>query len=364
MKQIISTIILCTLILTGCQKSGYNKETNADNSLKSKVSNWLGKQQFPSTPIRNQRVQSLVQHLDYERIYTEVLNNGESFIIVPVRAGFQTINNKNKNPLNSLVLTVDKNDKIRSGRIMQFVPESGPTPEKLPANTIHNIFNGKPVEAAGSYTSLAVWDHYMFQLTYKDGELTNAKMMEPEGGYANYISSRTSGCIDWYIVTTLYLNGQIVDQQYEYIGTTCDGCVPQEPTLESIGCEGNGDGSQSGSPPPPMPEPVNKQVQWTVKADAEGGWHVDSYEFLQGAKPAPPLVAYFTAITHQNDAIFNSVASNQPGYSTWHKLAISTGVTGGGSSCQSQVAGKVTCAIRQDVSVSNAKGWLAVTEFP
>jgi hypothetical protein len=364
MKATIALYAFCLLLIAGCKKDSQHDETTTDSSLINKISSWLTAQQHTGTPLRNQKIQLLSQYLDYERVYTEYLNNGEKFIVVPVKQGFKTINNKNKNPLNTLVLTLDRTDKIRSGKIIQFVPETGTTPERLDRNTLHNIFNSKPVTMDGAFTALAIWDHYMFELDYKEGKLAKSKTMEPEGGYANYRNARTNGCIDWFIVTTLYVNGQIINQYYEYVGTTCDGCTPQDPNAESIGCEGNGDGSPIGSLPPPESEPVNKQVQWTVKTDATLGWHVDSYEFLQGAKPAPPAVSYFTAITHQNDAIFNSTQIGNPAYTTWQRLALTQGITPGGGAASSTISGKTNNSAEGDKPVSNAKGWTAVTEFP
>jgi hypothetical protein len=363
MKATIALIVLCLLIMTGCKKDSQNEQDLSNNGITSKVNTWLATQQHASTPLRNQKIDFLKQHIDYDHITFEELNNGERFIIVPVKSGFKTVNNKNKNPLNTLVLTLDRTDKIRSGKIIQFVPEIGATPERLEGNTLHSIFNNKPVTMDGSFTALAIWDQYMFQLSYKDGKMVNSKTMEPEGGYANYRNARTSGCIDWFIVTTLYVNGQIINQYYEYVGTTCDGCTPQDPNAESIGCEGNGDGSPGGSPFP-EPEVMSKQVQWTVKADALLGWHVDSYEQLNGVRPFLPVLSYFTSIVHQNDAIFNSAQSNNPAYTTWQRLAITTGLTTGGGAASSTISGKINNAIEGERSISNAQPWTAVIEFP
>lgn len=363
MKATIALYAFCLMLIAGCRKDNKNGQSMPSNELNSKINNWLTTQQYPKTPERNQKIDLLRQYLDYDHISFEDLNSGERFMIIPVKPGFKTVNNKNNNPLNSLVLTLDKTDKIREGKIIQFVPESGIAPDRLPQNTIHKIFNSKPVTFNGSFTALAVWDQYMFRLDYKEGTPTALKTMEPQGGWVNFNNSRTSGCIDWYLVTTLTVNGIVVSQTYEYVGTTCGGCTPQDPNAESLGCEGNGDG-EAGFPPPPMPEPVSKQVQWTVKADATLGWHVDSYEFLQGAKPAAPLVPYFTAISHQNDAIFNSTQPGNPAYTTWQRLAITQGVTPGGGAASSTISGKTTNSAEGDTPVSNAKGWTAVTEFP
>jgi hypothetical protein len=101
-----------------------------------------------------------------------------------------------------------------------------------------------------------------------------------------------------------------------------------------------------------------------VKADAVARWHVDSYEQLNGVRPFLPVLSYFTSIVHQNDAIFNENGTGSSYYSTWQRLAVTTGLTPGGGAASSTISGKVTNIAEGDSPVSNAKGWTAVTEFP
>jgi hypothetical protein len=95
--------------------------------------------------------------------------------------------------------------------------------------------------------------------------------------------------MDWYIVTTYHCAD----------GTTCDDCTPLDPNLASLECPGNGEGG-GGNGGLATFTPVTKLVQWTVKADAGLGWHIDSYEKLDGMKPPAGSIElpYFTAITH------------------------------------------------------------------
>lgn len=357
MKALTALYFLCMVLIAGCKKDSPDDQATHDNNLTAKINTWLNSLQHTGTVERNQKVQLLQQYLDYDRAYFEDLNNGERFIIVPVKAGFKTINNKNKNPLNNLVLILDKTGNIRSGKIMQFVPGSGTAPAQLPRNTMHDIYNSQPVAVNGSFTAITVWDQYLYRLDYKDGQLSKSATMQPKDGPA-----QARGCTDWYIVTTIYINGEIFDQSYEYIGTTCDGCTPMDPNLESLGCDGNGE--IPGGPPVAEPELMSKQVLWTVKANTTLGWEVKSYEQLNGIRPAWPVLSYFTSIVHLNDAAFNVYQPSFPGYTTWQRLAVTTNITPGGGAASATVSGKIYNSVQGDLAISNAQPWTAVTEFP
>jgi hypothetical protein len=366
MKQIKLLLMLGILINWSCHKSDNNGLP--ENGVKSKISNWLVAEQKRATPEKSQKIQELARYLDYDRIYTEDHYGGMKFIVVPVKSGYKMINNKDKNPLNHLLLTIDANGAIKYGKIMQFVPETGLTPEKLPENTFHDMSNGGEVKVNGSFRATSVGDRFMSETEYKDGKMVKSNWMKKEE--ANITGRTGQYCIDWYIVTTFYVNGEVVSQTSEYIGQTCYGCDPYAASLEDLDCGANtgggggggGGNTDPGSVPTP-PEPVSKQVSWVVKADVIAGWNVKSYEQLNGLKPLAPELPIFTSINHQNDAIFNTVQPSSSFYTAWQKLAVTTNVTSGGGAGSSTVAGKVANIIDGEKEISNASTWLAANEF-
>ena len=75
------------------------------------------------------------------------------------------------------------------------------------------------------------------------GEVRN---QSPATNRTELNSSVNANCTDWYIVTTYYIDGIPVSQDYQYIGTTCEGC--DDPNLQSVCSDNAGSGSGGGSP--------------------------------------------------------------------------------------------------------------------
>jgi hypothetical protein len=100
-KKSISLLLLVLSFVSftfyGCQKeiSNQNESTNLTVIvLSSKVNNWLDKQQAQAATGRKEKMQQLQQNLDFDKLHIETLNAREQLIIVPVKSGYKTINNK------------------------------------------------------------------------------------------------------------------------------------------------------------------------------------------------------------------------------------------------------------------------------
>ncbi|MBL7728801.1 MAG: hypothetical protein JNM68_13985 [Dinghuibacter sp.] len=361
MKRNPLLLMLCILFIFSCRKGDIGGQS--ENEIKTKVNAWLKAQERPGNPDITQKVQELGKHLNFDKTYYEELNASEKFLIIPVNTEFTTINNKDKKPANNLVLRINKTEDIASGLIYQYMSNNGTEANRLPENALHQMHNSQPV-ADGIYTTLTIYDRYLYEQEYKSGNLYRYTQMGTEEQFETprRANARTNGCIDWYVVTTWYgENGQVIDVDYDYIGTTCNNCGYTDPNGQGQVCDeitgggGNGGGGYG--------EPANKQVEWVVKADAFAKWHIKSYETLHAIKPGLPNTSYFTSIVHQNDAIFNEYGPSSQLYGTWQRLAVTTGLTTGGGSGSCTISGKVSNGYG-DQSVSNAKPWLAANEFP
>jgi hypothetical protein len=366
MKQVIKLMsglfIAVPLLFTACKKQAGDETNPIADPIKAKVTAWLEKQKTNNAD-RNQRIQNLVDHLDFGKMRFEERTGIEKIAVIPVKDGFKTSANKNKDVSSYVIMFDDGQGELRNAYLWQYLPAPGEGKE-LPVGIFSKIYTSQEVPMKGTFTLLTVTGRFLSQQEYKnDGKLSrHVELIAPQNNQAN--GTRTEGCTDWYIVTTVYVNGTPVSQTSEYVGTTCD-CTPNDPNLASLDCPGNGDvGGGNGNPTPFYP--VTKQVQWTVKADAGLGWHVDSYEKLDGMKPPAGSIElpYFTAITHQNDAIFNTYSTNSPAYTTWQRLAVNTSLIGNaGAAAKCEISGKTTNMQFGEQPIGGAKPWLAAHEF-
>jgi hypothetical protein len=113
----------------------------------------------------------------------------------------------------------------------------------------------------------------------KKGDVSSKKKTTLSG---NNLISQTSGCIDWYLITTVYLNGAIVSTTTEYVGTSCpNSCYDTE--LQSV-CPDEGGGSSGEFGPNPERHVIDIS-------------HEDSDDSNAGNEVRPPPIKYrFDAI--------------------------------------------------------------------
>jgi hypothetical protein len=348
--------LIAVLVLAGCKKNDEVEATQPPGALETKIANWLQGEKLKASVEKSQKIEDLGKLLNYGKLYTEPHYDGHTFVMVPIKPGYKSFNNKGKNPLNNLMITLDKNGTITEGKVMQFVPDAGAAPEKLPENTFHNLCNSSDGEVPvnGRFTATTVGDRFLYSLDYRDGDLKGSIMFkQPEWKAVG----RTNTCTDWYLVTTYYENGVIVSQTTEYLGQTCS--TPYNPNMEDQDA-----GDVGGGPGDYQPIPKTKSVSWVVGSSAAAGWHVKSYETLVGSiNNPPPNVQQFSNIAHQSDAIFNTASPSGNLYTTWQKLAYGSSVTPGGAAGHVQIAGKVANIALGEYEISNVHTWLAAGEF-
>ncbi|HYM95164.1 MAG TPA: hypothetical protein VET23_13565, partial [Chitinophagaceae bacterium] len=183
------------------------------------------------------------ENIDFTGARIEQLDINHDFLVLPIKD--EIINNKNlgSHSTLTLLLITDKFGKISSGSIVYFQPSDGEKHESLPENTFSNLFSGKTVAISGTYKILTVTGRWISQFETKNGKLfSTGKIQQKDKSNKDTQASKTTGCIDWYLVTTFHWADGSTTQTSEYIRTTCDGCDdPNEMSLCPDG--GGGDGS-------------------------------------------------------------------------------------------------------------------------
>jgi hypothetical protein len=244
-KILLYIVLLVTsFIFYGCQKEIQERNDFvllSKEEARSKVANWLNKEQALSAKGRKEKIQQLEDYLDFDRVCTEQLNAREKLIIIPVKGGYKTVNNKGKSVSSTAVFIVNKDGEIRQGNVLQYASGSADKGNDFPDNTIAKIYNNQKIECSGKFTLLSVYDRFEYELTYNEGNLQSAGYMKPKTS----ANGRSSVCLAWYLVTTTFYSDGSQGTTETFLGTTCyeSGCYPSDPNLQSLDClePGSGD---------------------------------------------------------------------------------------------------------------------------
>lgn len=242
--------------LSGCKKQDINSANssianNTQSNIVDKILAYLESQKIATvnartTTTKNANIDLLKENLDFTAARTELLDNRLDLLIVPIKDEIIAKKNLDGNSTLTLLLITDKLGKIKSGSIVYFQPSDGKKHSSLPQNTFSNMFSGKVVEFDGIYKMLTVTGRWISQFEIKKGKIySTGSILQKNQNNKRESNQKTQGCIDWYLVTSYYENGILVDQTWEYVGTTCDGC--SDPNYQSI-CPDDGGGG--GDPQP------------------------------------------------------------------------------------------------------------------
>jgi hypothetical protein len=233
----------------GCQKEISNQNGNTNltvAALSSKVNNWLNKQQAKSSAGRKDKIQQLQQNLDFDKLHIEALKEREQLIVVPVKTGYKTVNNKDNSVSNTAVFILDKAGEIRQGNVVQYASGIVDADNGFPGNTITKIYNNQQIDGSGKFTLLSVYDKFEYELTCHAGSLQATGYMQPKTS----ASGRSGICLAWYLVTTTFYSDGSQETTETFLGTTCyeSGCYPNDPNLQSLDClePGSGNGGEGG----------------------------------------------------------------------------------------------------------------------
>lgn len=217
-----------------------------------KVNNWLDQQEGKFSGDRPSQVNMLQQNLDFGALEIQELYAGEKLIVVPVKNGFVTENNKHLNPVHYALFILDEKQSIRKGNIVQFVADATYPSKNLPANFFHNYYNLKETGISGKIAFLNVAGDFQYETKYDKGNVISNSVIQRK---ANAVSTGggpvTEACYDvWYV--TWYTNGT---SNWEYLFSFCDGGngeLPCRGTISASGrdlqveCGGGGSGPGGG----------------------------------------------------------------------------------------------------------------------
>lgn len=313
-------LVLGLVYLNACQKevSEISPGSIANSEAIAKINAWLSSRKTGSIAV----ISAVKNNLSFPEMRFEKLSEMENLIIVPIKDGFKSAVNKDKNPTNHLLLIVNKAGKIRKGNIVQFVAPNGVNVKKLPANTFHNFYNADHLVCDGRFTFLNLNDKMLYQMDYANGKLSaygEKQVKKQNAGTSNVIT-----CTDWYLFTTYFYEDGSTLTTEEYLNTTCSGNggnQEQESELEDdpYGWGGGGSEVETIMSPTQLDWYVCDLDDYTVSLpNSTEWWQLFSTERLYGTKKASlPGGGKFTQIEHLGETI-----TGQSEF-TWHK----TGVT-------------------------------------
>jgi hypothetical protein len=248
-NRLLLVLSFVSFTFYGCQKEISDQNGSTDLTatvLSSKVNNWLDNQQAQSATGRKEKIQQLQQNLDFDKLHVETLNAGEQLIVVPVKNGYKTVNNKDKSVSNTAVFILDKSGTIRQGNVVQYAKGTADGDNSFPNNTITKIYNNQKIEGSGKFTLLSIYDKFEYELAYNSGSLQSTGYMQSKIS----ANGRTSSCIAWYLVTTTFYSDGTQETTETFLGATCyeSGCYPNDPNLQSLDClePGSGNGGEGG----------------------------------------------------------------------------------------------------------------------
>jgi hypothetical protein len=241
-------ITLFGLIILSCKKESPRSEPNlTDSPTLKRVIDWLDIQKQKFKDKADQKtIATIEEDLMGSQLSTEILNDKEKLIIIPLKEEFKTINITNQLSFKSLVIREREDYGFTIGSIIEIIPKKQ-NYDKVPSNLISKIYNDQNNDLNGIFSALTLTNKSLYEKEFKDGKLASLsylyKKKKNSRSGRESTSQKINDCIDWYWVT--YVDGVIVNEQYVF--TTCDGIVPcrtyrtfESNTVLRIECGGGG----------------------------------------------------------------------------------------------------------------------------
>lgn len=250
-KQIMYTIKLCTLFLifVSCKKvrEGQLFDTNV---LTQKATLWIDKKisKYENTRDKN-NVGLLQKNLDFKNAKVEERDENFDLLVIPVFDEFLTKKALDVNSTLNLILVMGKDQEIRFGYIVYYLPEDGKKIPLLSSRIFSDIFKQNPISIEGKFRFLDITGGILSQLHYKDGKYSYGQLKNGNDkkslNNVNKLKNMAEGgpiCTNWYLVTTYYYSDGSTEEMWYYIGTTCvDDCENYLLPCNLNGGGGNGD---------------------------------------------------------------------------------------------------------------------------
>ncbi|MCX6263260.1 MAG: hypothetical protein NTZ47_01790 [Bacteroidetes bacterium] len=248
-KTLLSLFLITLVAASSCKKDlAYSEGNEKKIAL---VNDFLAKQQNSTPTNLSNNIVTLQKHLVFSDMHEEENERG-STLVIPIDNEFRSLANISGESILNLVSLVNKDGTIKNMYVAIYSPIKKIQRSQLPQNTFHNIFHTASDIQDGKYRFLTPAGTRQYELEYKNGYLYSEGRIS-KGPSSNLIQSNAttkvtsnitrlsgSGCIDWYLVTTIRdWSGKIIDQYEEFVGSTCGPCG--DGSFESL-CSSEADG--------------------------------------------------------------------------------------------------------------------------
>lgn len=219
-------------------------------------------------------------------VRTEDYRDGEHFTVVPIKPtpALSKHIEPGTSPIEYLLLTEDKDGKIRRSNIVLFYPDNT-TLTKLPANSFHDFFLNEAIGVDGRFVLISLGDVKHYEMKMRDSKPSLFKLWQSRA--PAYQGDQI--CIDWYLITTIYYTDGHTEIYEEYLYTACYG---------NGGGGGGSNTGNNGNTSTAPPELVQRQVEMLVdnRYSSTERWEMHADYYLNGMfYPDDPSKNYFTS---------------------------------------------------------------------
>jgi hypothetical protein len=258
-------LLLLFFLQTSCQKdSGNNKavESSADPAIgvvSGRVNSWLDKQKTSATAEGISKIQLLKANLEFSTSITEPLFRDQGLIIVPVKEGYITSSNKERNPVNMLVLFLNNSKEIQKGFIVQYIAAKQFINKKELATFMYRYYKFDDTKFTGSLAYLTVADEFSHELNYENGVYRY---------YKSAGKKQTGGLTETCYEFGFYYYWSDGSVTWEPLGSFCDNCEPVK-TINGRTYKTNcGGGGGGGGPEEPA---LTREMWWEAYREVATG---------------------------------------------------------------------------------------------
>ncbi len=255
LQHFFSVLLLITVCFASCKKDSSQLIEAAKDETTNKVIAWLEKQRASASTEGAAKIESLKESLDFSLLTVVPFPPGETVLIIPVKNSFVTTSNADKNPANSLVLFLGKDQEVRKGNIVQYISFERISSRRVLANFLDSYYRFRITDFTGSLVYITITDEIAYELNYIKGNANYYKSMEKKK-----LGNLTETCyeIGWYY---FWSDGSVT---WEPIGGYCDDCVPARTVngqTYRVNCGGGGGGGGGSNEEPPL---LTKEMDWLV----------------------------------------------------------------------------------------------------
>lgn len=224
-RKLLLVTAVCGIALSSCKKDAPIEQPTLENEPLARVVAWLDaqKKKFKDSTVQNV-IASIKENMVGKDLTTEAINAKQKLIIIPLRSAFKTTNDINQPTLKYIVVTEEENHEFQQANIVELIPRDQSYFKTSP-NLISGIWNYKNANFDGVFSIMSLTARFMQEREYKNGKLFSTKHLstKPDKKQSGKESTteRTTGCIDWFLVTTYYYYDGTSSQTWDYLYTTC-----------------------------------------------------------------------------------------------------------------------------------------------